>query len=163
VNQNEIITLMLQPAVRECQLHKRRIDYALERLKGRFPLSGGDWQNLDDETVADIDQLLFRYSKLQDAVGQRLFPAILLLGGEFIDEETFIDKLNRLEKLGAIPSAEQWLQLRQIRNRMTHEYPDAPERNAQNVNQVVDSLTTLNTHLAAAEDFATRLSSRMVR
>jgi hypothetical protein len=104
----EIMTLKLEPALKECQLHQRRIDYALGQLQDKLPVTASQWESLDDETVADIDQLLFRYHKLQDAMGQRLFPAILQLSAEWHDDETFIDKLNRLEKIGAIPSAEQW-------------------------------------------------------
>jgi len=163
VKPHEIIKFKLRPAVKECQLHKRRLEYALDRLKDRFPLNAEKWQALDDETVADIDQLLFRYNKLQDAIGQRLFPAILMLGGEWRDDETFIDKLNRLEKFGAIPSAEQWNEICQIRSRMTHEYPDAPEHNADNVNDVVDSLDNLKETLVQAETYAENLAGRIDR
>jgi hypothetical protein len=159
----EIIALKLEPALKECKLHQRRLEYALEQLRGKFPLTAATWQNLDDETIADIDQLLFRYNKLQDAMGQRLFPAVLAIGAEWHDDEAFIDKLNRLEKLGAIPSADQWNEIRQIRNRMTHEYPDAPEYNANNVNRVVDSLSALKSTLAQVENYARDLAARISR
>lgn len=159
---DEIIELKLEPALKECRLHQRRIDYALGQLQGKFPLTASQWEDLDDETVADIDQLLFRYNKLQDAMGQRLFPAILQLGAEWHDDETFIDKLNRLEKIGAIPSAEQWNEIRVIRNRMTHEYPDAPERNAENLQKVVNSISGLKETLAQAQDHARNLAARVL-
>jgi hypothetical protein len=89
-----------------------------------------------------------------------LFPAILLLGGEWRDDETFIDKLNRLEKLGVNPSDE-WMECRQIRNRMTHEYPDAPEQNANNLNRVVASIPTLEAALDQAERSAKALAARI--
>jgi len=116
---------------------------------------------MDDETVADVDQLLFRYNKLQDAMGQRLFPAILMLGGDWSEDQTFLDKLDLLEKLGAISSAEQWNELRAIRNKLTHEYPDAPELNAANLNRVVDSIEALRATLDQAADFARRLVERI--
>lgn len=43
---------------------------------------------------------------------------------------TFIDKLNRLEKIGALESAQQWIQLREIRNQISHDYPNDPEYQA---------------------------------
>jgi hypothetical protein len=52
----QTIALKLNPALKECHLHKRRIDYALGQLGGKLPLTGQQWQNLDDETAADIDQ-----------------------------------------------------------------------------------------------------------
>ncbi len=158
---DEIIKFKLEPALKECHLHQRRLDYALNQLSGKLPLTAKQWPDLDDETVANIDQMLFRYNKLQDAMGQRLFPAILMMGAEWHDEETFIDKLNRLEKLEAIPSADQWSEIRVIRNRMTHEYPDAPEQNADNLNQVVESITKLKETLAQAEAYAHSLAARL--
>jgi hypothetical protein len=157
----EIIELKLTPALKECHLHQRRIDYALKQLKGKQPVTAAQWSELDDETIADIDQLLFRYTKLQDAMGQRLFPAILQAGMDWQDDESFIDKLNRMEKLQAIPSADQWMELRDIRNRMTHEYPDAPERNAENLAKVIDSISQLKDALSQAQAYAQSLATRL--
>lgn len=157
----EILAWKLDPALRECRLHERRLDYALAQLNGQLPLTAEQWSTLDDETVADIDQLLFRYNKLQDAMGQRLFPAILMLGGDWQDDDTFLDRLNLLEKRGAIPSAERWNELRAIRNQMTHEYPDAPELNAANLNRVVDSIESVRPTLDQAEEFARKLAERL--
>ncbi len=33
-----------------------------------------------------------------------------------------ITYLDKAEKIGVLPSVEQWLELRQLRNQMTHEY-----------------------------------------
>lgn len=157
----EVLSWKLEPALRECRLHERRLAYALDQLSGQVPVTPEQWSTLDDETIADIDQLLFRYNKLQDAMGQRLFPSILMLGGDWQDDDTFLDRLNLLEKRGAIPSAETWSELRAIRNQMTHEYPDAPELNAANFNRVVDSIESLRLALDQAERFARRLAERL--
>ena len=59
----------------------------MNQLADKFPMTGRAWQELDDETVADIDQLLFRYIKLQNAMGQRLFPALLQISGDWREDE----------------------------------------------------------------------------
>lgn len=159
----EIMDWKLEPALRECRLHERRLSYALDQLSGKTPVTAEQWTGMDDETVADIDQLLFRYNKLQDAMGQRLFPAILMLGGDYKDDQTFLDRLDMLEKLGAIPSTEQWNEIRSIRNQMTHEYPDAPELNAANLNRVVDSIESVRHALDQADEFARNLAARVAR
>lgn len=42
-----------------------------------------------------------------------------------------LQRYNRLEQLGWLPSVQDWLELRQIRNEFTHDYPDTPpERQA---------------------------------
>jgi len=35
-----------------------------------------------------------------------------------------LDRLNRLEQLGWLPSAEEWGDLRRVRNEFAHDYPD---------------------------------------
>ena len=71
-------------------------------------------------------QLLFRFTKLQDALGMRLVPATLDMLSEPFEQWPMIDRLNRLEKLGYV-DVESWLRWREIRNRLAHEYPDHPE------------------------------------
>ena len=63
-----------------------------------------------------------RFGKLQDIIGSKIFPIILNL----LEEEAvaFIDKLNKLEKLGYIDDANWWIELREIRNKIAHDYPD---------------------------------------
>lgn len=68
-----------------------------------------------------------RFSKLQDFLGSNLFTAVLENAGEQTETLTFIDKLNKLEKLRIIESANEWKKMRNIRNILSHEYPDRPE------------------------------------
>ena len=49
-----------------------------------------------------------------------------------------LDKLNRLEKLGYLRSAEAWGNARSIRNKFAHDYPDDPEKNAALLNLGMD-------------------------
>lgn len=77
----------------------------------------------DPERLRILDQLLFRFSKLQDALGLRLIPATLAALSEPFEEWPMIDRLNRLEKLGFI-DVDDWLRWREIRNRLADEYPD---------------------------------------
>ena len=82
---------------------------------------------LTDSEIRILDQLVFRFGKLQDAIGIRLLPTLLQLLQEWQENEAFLDKLNRAEKLGLLYSVEQWQRLRELRNQITHEYPDNPE------------------------------------
>ena len=72
------------------------------------------------------DQILFRFTKLQDALGERLVPATLQRLAETFEDWPMRDRLERLEKLGYL-TVDDWLRWRELRNRLAHEYPDQPE------------------------------------
>ena len=76
---------------------------------------------MNEISISFIDQLIFRFSKLQDTLGESIFPSILILGEEDVKRKTFIDILNRLEELEIIDK-NTWLELREVRNEIAHEY-----------------------------------------
>ncbi|MHB8849396.1 MAG: hypothetical protein ACYC43_13265, partial [Burkholderiales bacterium] len=66
----------------------------------------------------------------------------------------FLDKLNRLEKIGAIPSAERWLLLREMRNQFSHDYPDDPALQSAMLNKAYELANDLLAVLGRIEAFA---------
>lgn len=76
------------------------------------------------EAIKTIDTFIYRFSKIQDYMGEKLFPTVLYLLGEHKPSMAFKDILNKLERLEIISSAEKWMEFREIRNTLTHEYPD---------------------------------------
>ena len=127
MNRHEIISFKLKPALEECELHLRRLHSAWQEAVTFEPLQTGLMGELTEDQIKTLDQLLFRFGKLQDAIGTRLLPATLQLVEEWRDNEPFLDKLNRAEKLGILSSVEQWQLLRELRNQTAHEYPNQPE------------------------------------
>jgi hypothetical protein len=122
-----------------------------------LPLTEKTYTNLSDEQIQDVDQFILRYTKLQDTMGSRLFPAILGYLTEQFEDRPMLDKLNRLEKLGFIGSVEQWQMVRNIRNKFAHDYHDDPNKNAAHLNFALESvnilyamLTTISTQLKTA-------------
>ena len=80
----------------------------------------------DRQLLRLADQILFRFTKLQDALGERLVPATLQRLAEAFEDWPMRDRLERLEKLGYL-TVDDWLRWRELRNRLAHEYPDQPE------------------------------------
>ncbi len=97
--------------------------------------------------------MLFGYVRLQDAIGSRLFPARLEAGGELLIESSYIDRLNPLERLGVIQSAESWMELRAIRNQITHDYPE-PEVRRQILAQALETISELQQTVASVRKYA---------
>jgi len=82
-------------------------------------------ESLDDfDKVKVIDSFIFRFIKIQDLMGNKLFREILVALEEYESSMSMLDILDRLEKLALIPSAARWLDYRNLRNILTHEYPD---------------------------------------
>ena len=77
-----------------------------------------------------------RFAKLQDTMGQKIFPLILTSVGEEVANKTFIDILNMFEKFGFIDNANFWISLRQTRNAIANEYPDNLEKLVIDLNAV---------------------------
>jgi hypothetical protein len=123
-----------------CEIHLKRMEFARSRVEGLIPLTPDNYYKLDEESVSFIDQYIFRFSKLQDIVGVRLFPLTLESLAEPVSDKPFIDILNRLEKLRIINSALDWIKLRKIRNDVTHDYPALISEKIDGINILFDSL-----------------------
>jgi hypothetical protein len=61
------------------------------------------------------DQILFRFTKLQGELGERLVPATLQQLAEPFEDWPMRDRLERLEKLGYM-SVDNWMRWRELRN-----------------------------------------------
>lgn len=118
---------VFQGIVDICQTHAERLRWSMQHLADKKPFTATRLSELTDVELAIFDQFIVRFSKLQDAMGAKLLPAVIELTHEEGELNTFIDKLNRLEKIGALDSVEQWLKLREMRNQFAHDYPDDPE------------------------------------
>ena len=139
-----MINLRMEKLITECDKHVQRMSYAYTKMALFMPLDISRYQQLSDDEVEHIDQFLFRFAKLQDAIGEKLF--ILML--EFLKEESpkskpFIDTLNRLEQLGLLEDKNTWLELRKIRNNIAHQYEDESEQAAEALNTVYAAKKTL--------------------
>lgn len=110
----DIKQIKLLQAIDECNKHIKRMLYAHKKMERFIPIDGSQYDNLTDEQIETIDQFIFRFSKLQDAMGERLFRNILIFLEEEVKNKPFIDLLNR--------------------NDFSHEYVNESETNALNIN-----------------------------
>lgn len=109
------------------------------------------FEHLSDAQVQTLDQFILRFTKLQDAMGTRVFPAVLEYLQEPYEERPMLDKLNRLEKLGYLESAEAWQNIRNTRNKFAHDYPDDGAKNAALINVACDAAIAMYDMLARIE------------
>lgn len=134
---------MLKDALALCEIHAQRISYAMGKLKHLFPLSLDGYSQFSFDELSYSDQLTFRFSKLQDSMGEKLFPALLESLGEDIRGIPFIDLLNKMEKLNLLDDQQEWFILRETRNIVTHEYPFINQDIVEGLNMLSVQVTVL--------------------
>lgn len=74
----------------------------------------------DPDLAERVEAFVSRFSRLQDTIGDKLLPNLLKALGE--KTGPVIDNLDRAERLGWLPSVDDWLAMRQLRNQMVHDY-----------------------------------------
>jgi hypothetical protein len=72
-----------------------------------------------------LDAFVARFGRLQDTLGDKLIPALLRHLLE--NPGSNLDNLNRMEKLGLLSSVDDWIEARNLCNRLIHEYMKDPE------------------------------------
>lgn len=119
-------------------------------------------QNRFDNEIETIDQnpqlateleaYTSRFCRLQDTIGDKLLPVWLRLFGE--QARTAIENLDRAEQLGLLTSADQWMELREIRNRMVHEYIES-------LPLLKEAITKAHAGEVILKDFARKLIDKL--
>jgi hypothetical protein len=87
----------------------------------------------DQDLAERVDAFVARFGRLQDTLGDKLLPRLLEWLAEPIGPA--IDNIARAERLGLIRSGEAWIEARQLRNFMIHEYVRDTSRLASALNQ----------------------------
>lgn len=120
-----------------CNKHIVRIEEALRELAPYFPLDERSYSYLDNMSVMRLDQFIFRFSKLQNVVGAKLFRYILEWLYEDVSVMSMRDILNRMECLHFIDDAEKWIYMRELRNAVAHDYPLETKEIVASLNELV--------------------------
>ena len=132
---------LFQKLLQEAKIQRQRIDEALRCLKE------------DPANIPCSDQLVYRFSKLQDTMGRKLFRALMDAVGDWNATMTMIDILNWLEKQG-LAESETWQKFRQIRNEIAHNYEDDPETTRAILDDIAEALPAMDVMMKKLEAFA---------
>lgn len=144
MNKNKFI---LKSVVIECKRHALRMNNAYKKILPSLPIKAKDIIKLSDDEIEHIDQFIYRFSKLQDSIGQKLFKSVLSELGEDVSSKPTIDIFNRLEQLGIISNYEKWKELRDLRNDLAHEYEENEKEAAEELNLLFDKKEQLEKYL----------------
>lgn len=107
---------------------------------------------LSDEELESFEALTSRFARLSDILIQKIFRYFDTLDLE--DQGTVRDRINRAEKKEIIKSAEEFVQIRLLRNEIAHEYK------ADTIYGIFEKVLEFTPVLLAAVDQVTAYANR---
>ncbi len=124
----------------EARAHIELINEALGVLKDKLPIK--NYKELESLEQFALNALIFRFSKLQDLIGSKIFRSYLEFSGYDINEKSFFDILKEIEKEGIV-DIDTWDELRKFRNQISHEYPEEENEVVESINLFVQKSNEL--------------------
>jgi uncharacterized protein with HEPN domain len=135
----------------ESQIHFQRLQNAIIALetKFKFPIEENHFQEILNSTeyLAYCDQIIYRFSKVQDCMGAKLFRSVLLYQGETVNKP-FLDILNEMESLNII-HVNSWFEIRDLRNELAHTYDESSSTSTMLLNTIYSIVPDLKKILDA--------------
>lgn len=145
--------LTVQSSIKECESHTGRIRKILKNMDEDQPLTEQKLKDDANDIVGKIDQLIYRFTKLQDSMGTRLYPSLYTILEENNKIIPFLDILNRLEKLDIIPSVSDWQFFRNLRNNLAHDYPESVGKTIETLNLLITEVEKLMSMFNQAKNY----------
>lgn len=138
-----------------CAQRALKLAEVLQKTQSIFPITPKKLAQLTTEQQETLDALILRYSQVASALQDQLFKSIALLEQENISDKSNRDKALLMEKLGAIPSAEQFGVVVLLRNKLTHHYPEDSALQLDRINQLPTQSDSILQALAQLSRYAT--------
>lgn len=107
---------------------------AFEAIENILPIS--NYEELGNLEKFALNALIFRFSKLQDLLGSKIFRNYLDFTGFSVANKSFFDILKELEKEGIV-DIDSWNEFRVLRNQIAHDYPQDEEEILQSIDLIL--------------------------
>jgi len=111
---------------------RRHCEHMIE-AKEVLPLQISDYDSLSQLERFALNTLIFRFSKLQDLLGSKVFRTYLDSIGFVVEEASFFEILKEIEKEGIV-DIDTWSFLRELRNEIAHDYPEEFDEMVEKIN-----------------------------
>jgi len=103
---------------------------------------------------AILDAYLKRFSSLQDFLGAKIFSLLLEVSG--INSSKMSEVLYHIEKEEIIDSLDNWIELREVRNELEHDYPEELKEALEDLKFCIDSFEKIESYYLNSLNFAKR-------
>jgi hypothetical protein len=132
----------LRSYLAEASLHAERLKEVLSRLSYLLPMAEEKLLELSPPEKDMLDVLAFRFSKLQDLLGSKIFREFLESQGFITEGKSFLEILREVEREGII-DVDTWSEFRKVRNLIAHEYPLTVSERVEAINYLVEKVPVL--------------------
>lgn len=112
------------------------------------------FNTLKPEKRAILDAYLKRFASVQDFLGSKIFSLLLDVAG--INNTKMSEVLSNIEKEEIIDSLENWIELREVRNELEHDYPEELQEALNDLKYCVDNFSKIESYYLNAVRFAQR-------
>jgi len=109
------------------------------------------FNTLKPEKRAILDAYLKRFASIQDFLGAKIFSLLLEIAG--INNSKMSEVLSNIEKENIIDSLENWIELREVRNELEHDYPEELQEALDDLKYCIDSFGKLESYYLNSLNF----------
>lgn len=103
-----------------CLRQKKHLELSLKDVQRLLKEHKGLPTQLTSEEQKNLDVFLFRFSRLQDILGGKVFRGLVRATLE--QAESMLDVMHKMEKYGVLDNTDDWRRIRDTRNDVTHDY-----------------------------------------
>jgi len=132
----------LELHLEEAQVHINRLLDVLSILEKLYPLTNDKLNKISLEDKDKLDVLAFRFSKLQDLLGTKIFREYLIILQYPIEDKNFLELLKELDKERII-NIDRWSEFRGVRNSISHDYPFEEDEKIDAINYLIKNVKYL--------------------
>ena len=109
------------------------------------------FNTLKPEKRAILDAYLKRFASIQDFLGAKIFSLLLEVAG--INTSKMSEVLSNIEKENIIDSLENWIELREVRNELEHDYPEELQEALNDLKYCIDNFYKIESYYLNSLNF----------
>ncbi|MBN2782346.1 MAG: hypothetical protein JXQ66_03800 [Campylobacterales bacterium] len=110
------------------------------------------FNTLIPQEKAIFDAYLKRFSSVQDFLGAKIFVLLLEVSGIYSGKMSEV--LSYIEKEEIIDSLDSWIELREVRNELEHDYPEELQEALDDLKFCIDSFEKIESYYLNSLSFA---------
>ena len=132
----------LELHLQESDIHIERLKSVVKTLESVYPLTIDSLESISLELQDKLDVLAFRFSKLQDLLGSKIFREYLVFLQYPVEGKNFLELLKELEKENII-DIDRWSEFLGVRNSISHDYPFEESEKVDSINYLIKNVSYL--------------------